>query len=156
MLPALTTKQAYIMKLIRKANKTTFSTTTLFETQYKQNALSRKAITFHLMNLVKLQQITRTKRGQYMLTETIKNSMKNITKTNKGGAKSLKNSTVSIEPNKTVDLPTFLAHEDIDKLLSWKTESIQETTQTIENLNLKITKLKKQKETLTNIKTQFC
>ena len=144
-----TNKQKSVLSLIKKLNKTVFSPEELYNAQGNTQLFSKKAITIHLSCLTRdhAELLTRVKKGQYMLTETIT-------------AASIKNSQQQ-EPNlftieKKENLPGFLAHEDIDKLIEWKDASIKNTNETIDNLKLKIIKLENQKEQLNNIKTKFC
>ena len=137
-----TKKQQSVLSLIDKLNKTVFSPEDLFQAQGSNQIFSRKAITIHLGSLTRdhASILTRIKKGQYMLTKTI--------------AAVTPQETFTILPKE--DLPGFLAHEDIDKLIEWKNNSIKSTNETIANLKLKINKLENQKEQLNNIKNKFC
>jgi hypothetical protein len=137
-----TNKQKSVLSLIRKLNKTVFSPDELYQAQGNNELFSRKAITVHLNTLTRDHSgtLTRVKKGQYMLTETI--------------TAAAPQQPITIIPKE--DLPGFLAHEDIDKLIEWKNNSIKTTNETINNLKLKIIKLENQKEQLNNIKNKFC
>jgi hypothetical protein len=137
-----TRKQQSVLSLINKLNKTVFSPEELYQAQGNNQLLSRKAITVHLGSLIRdhAETLTRVKKGQYMLTETI--------------TAAAPQQTITIMPKE--DLPGFLAHEDIDKLIEWKNSSIRTTNESIDNLKLKITKLENQKEQLNSIKSKFC
>ena len=137
-----TNKQKSVLSLIKKLNKTVFSPDELYQAQGNNELFSRKAITIHLNTLTRdhSDTLTRVKKGQYMLTETI--------------TAAAPQQPITIIPKE--DLPGFLAHEDIDKLIEWKNNSIKTTNETINNLKLKIIKLENQKEQLNNIKNKFC
>lgn len=137
-----TNKQKSVLSLIDKLNKTVFSPEDLYQAQGNNQLFSRKAITIHLSTLTRDHGdvLTRVKKGQYMLTKTI--------------AAATPQQTITIVPKE--ELPGFLAHEDIDKLIEWKNNSIRTTSEAISNLKLKITKLENQKEQLNNIKNKFC
>jgi|13_taG_2_1085334.scaffolds.fasta_scaffold00011_57 hypothetical protein len=136
-----TKKQQSVLNLVNKLNKTVFSPNELYTAQGKDKPFSRKAISVHLSTLRTNNPslLTRVKKGQYMLTETI-----NAVSTNQ----------FSITPKE--ELPGFLAYEDIDKLIEWKNASITDTNATIDFLKLKIVKLEKQKQLLNNIQNKFC
>jgi len=141
-----TVKQQYVLSLIKKLNRPVFTTNELYETQGKKKQLSKKAITYHMISLKAQSKIIRVRRGSYILPETIPQQ-----------AISTKiNPDVNKPKVASNELPSFLAHEDIGKLLDWKNESISDTNQKIENLKLKIIKLEKQKNILKTIKTTFC
>ena len=145
---APTNKQQAVISLIKKLNKTVFSPEELYNAQGNTQLFSKKAITIHLSCLTRdhAELLTRVKKGQYMLTETIT-------------AAATKNSQQEPEVftiERKENLPGFLAHEDIDKLIEWKDTSIKHTNETINNLKLKIIKLENQKEQLNNIKAKFC
>ena len=142
-----TTKQKSILSLINKTNKTVFSPNDLYEAQGKTKIFSRKAITLHLSTLVSTTNaLTRVRRGQYMTAQTVS------TITGDTSRNPIIESIVTNPDN----LPAFLAHEDIEKLIEWKDISIANTTDKINNLKLKITKLENQKEQLNSIKKKFC
>ena len=144
-----TVKQKAILNLINKLNKTVFTPNDIYQIQGSNKPFTKKAIGFHLIGLVNTNQISRIKRGQYMTQQTMSNLQINQDNNN-NNIKPINNQ------SKKEDLPSFLAHEDIEKLLAWKLESINNTNQQIETLQLKINKLKKQKEVLNNIKAKFC
>lgn len=137
-----TSKQRSVLSLINKLNKTVFSPEELYYAQGSNQVFSKKAICNHLTTITRehANVLTRVKKGQYMLTETI--------------AAVAPQKTITIIPKE--ELPGFLAHEDIDKLIEWKNNSIKTTSEAIENLKLKIIKLENQKEQLNNIKNKFC
>lgn len=152
---SLTHKQNSILTLIRKNNQTVFSPEDIYKSQGDNPVFSQKAVTIHLCTLARdfNNIVSRVKKGQYMLTESIP----------KVPALQTSNPTeqiVSKIPSEYLTaaeiLPAFLAHEDIDKLIEWKNSSIQMTSEKIENLKLKINKLEKQKDQLNNIKNKFC
>ena len=146
-----TKKQTSILSLIKKLNKTVFSPEELYIAQGNNTVFTKKAITIHLGSLTRDHSsiLTRVKKGQYMLTETIAAA----TQTNVPVVP-ITQDQISTEIKDT--LPGFLAHEDIDKLIEWKNNSIKSTNETINNLKLKINKLENQKQQLNNIKTKFC
>jgi|TARA_Y100000034_G_scaffold118163_1_gene158537 hypothetical protein len=149
----LTVKQQYTLNLIQKIKKSLFTTNEIYEAQGKRPTLSKKAIIYHMATLRKQNKVLRIKKGNYMLPETI--PLQVITTVNPPIASNKK----AKQPSQTKlseELPSFLAHEDIQKLLDWKNESINETNQKIQHLQLKVTKLEKQKEVLRTIKTKFC
>ncbi len=142
-----TTKQKSILSLINKTNKTVFSPNDLYEAQGKTKIFSRKAIIFHLSTLVSTTNaLTRVKRGQYMTAQTVSTITGDTTR----------NPIVESIITNPSNLPAFLAHEDIEKLIEWKNISIANTTDKIDNLKLKIAKLENQKEQLNSIKKKFC
>lgn len=145
-----TKKQTSILSLIKKLNKTVFSPDELYVAQGNNQVFTRKAITIHLGSLTRDHSnvLTRVKKGQYMLTETITAAAQSVTPVR------IVEEQHPIELRET--LPGFLAHEDIDKLIEWKNNSIKSTNETINNLKLKINKLENQKQQLNNIKTKFC
>tara|TARA_Y100000310_G_C20333897_1_gene646553 strand:+ start:179 stop:631 length:453 start_codon:yes stop_codon:yes gene_type:complete len=149
----LTTKQQYTLDLIKKTKKSLFTISEIYEAQGKRPTLSKKAIMYHIISLKKQNKVLRIKRGSYMLPETI--PIQTTTPTSSTVAISQKVKTSS-QSNSLEGLPAFLAHEDIEKLLSWKNESIHNTKQQMQHLQLKITKLEKQKTILKTIKTKFC
>ena len=142
-----TKKQTSILSLIKKLNKTLFSPEELYVTQGVNQAFTKKAITIHLGSLVRDHSnvLTRVKKGQYMLTETINAATQAVTPVEEVEESEIKE-----------NLPGFLAHEDIDKLIEWKNNSIKSTNETIDNLKLKILKLENQKQQLNSIKKKFC
>ena len=146
-----TVKQKAILNLINKLNKTVFTPNDIYQIQGNNKPFTKKAIGFHLIALVNSNQISRIKRGQYMTQQTVSGLQINQDNNNNNN----NNKPINKESNKE-DLPSFLAHEDIEKLLAWKLESINNTNRQIETLQLKINKLKKQKEVLNNIKAKFC
>lgn len=153
---SLTHKQNSILTLIRKNNQTVFSPEDIYKAQGDNQVFSQKAITIHLCTLVRdfNNIVSRVKKGQYMLTESIPKISVNSPANNTA---ELTQDKVLIEHLSSAEsLPAFLAHEDIDKLIEWKNSSIQMTSEKIENLKLKINKLEKQKNQLNNIKNKFC
>tara|TARA_S200000501_G_C20518641_1_gene610232 strand:+ start:225 stop:662 length:438 start_codon:yes stop_codon:yes gene_type:complete len=142
-----TNKQKSILSLIDKANKTVFTPNELYESQGKAKVFSRKAITLHLSNLASTTDaLTRVRRGQYMTAQTVSTITGDVSK----------NPIIESIVTNPGNLPAFLAHEDIEKLIEWKNISIANTTDKIDNLKLKITKLENQKEQLNSIKKKFC
>lgn len=151
---SLTHKQKSILTLIKKNNQTVFSPEDIYKAQGNNQVFSQKAVTIHLCTLARdfTNVISRVKKGQYMLTESIPK----ITLPDTNTVQQIANKAITEHLYSAESLPAFLAHEDIEKLIEWKNFSIQETSEKIENLKLKITKLEKQKNQLNNIKDKFC
>lgn len=145
----LTTKQQYVINLIAQTERQTFTTEDLYLAQDKNKLLSRKAIVSHLLVLMKLNEVHRVKRGNYALKSTAEMPQSISIPHVESPTQTKKTSSYD-------ELPSFLAHEDIEKLLDWKSRSINEAHKEIAHLQLKVTKLEKQKETISNIKIKFC
>jgi hypothetical protein len=148
----LTIKQQYTLSLIKKIKKSLFTTSDIHQAQGKQPTLSKKAIIYHVATLRRQNKVVRIKKGSYMLPETIPIQVAAPTPPVMTNQKAKRTPQLTLSE----ELPSFLAHEDIEKLLDWKNESINDTNQKIQHLQLKITKLEKQKEILKTIKTKFC
>ena len=161
----LTIKQNQILQLIQKNNKIIITPRGVFLQQKKNQIFTNKAISQHLQNLTKIGLLIRVKQGNYMLADSIKTPQKAPKTTQKSKAAKIQKAPVVlatpevkeilVAPKKET-LPSFLSHEDIEKLIEWKKDSITKTTERIENLQLKINKLKSQQTTLFSIKKQFC
>ncbi len=155
----ITRKQRYVLNIINKINKPSFSPKDIFNGQGRSKLFTNKVITNHLINLEKNGKLTRLCKGHYMLTATIQNKMKAkdiqplqiLPK-----AKTTEAKPISTKTSNTLDMPQFLSNEDIQKLLDWKEQSIQNTNEDIQKLNLKLTKLKKQISILNDLKDHFC
>ncbi len=141
----LTTKQRYTLSLINKIDAAHFTTEGVYLAQGNNKQLSKKALTGHLTMLLKKDEIYKVRRGNYALTTPPAAPILN-----------LDISTSSSNLLTSSELPSFLAHEDIEKLLEWKSQSIGATYKEIERLQLKVVKLEKQKTTISNIKVKFC
>lgn len=153
---SLTHKQNSILTLIKKNNQTVFSPEDIYKAQGENTVFSQKAVTIHLCTLARdfNNVVSRVKKGQYMLTESIPKV--SIALPDVNTAEQIANKAIAEHLSSPEFLPAFLAHEDIDKLIEWKNSSIQMTSEKIENLKLKINKLEKQKNQLNNIKNKFC
>jgi hypothetical protein len=153
---SLTHKQNSILTLIKKNNQTVFSPEDIYKAQGDNPVFSQKAVTIHLCTLARdfNNVVSRVKKGQYMLTESIPKI--SVTMPTNTATEQVSNKVLIEHLSSTESLPAFLAHEDIDKLIEWKNSSIQMTSEKIENLKLKINKLEKQKDQLKNIKNKFC
>jgi hypothetical protein len=140
----LTAKQRYTLNLINKIDTAHFTTEGVYLAQGNSKQLSKKALTGHLTMLLKKDKIYKVRRGNYALA------------TPAAPILNLDALTSSSSPLSSSELPSFLAHEDIEKLLEWKSQSIGATYKEIERLQLKVIKLEKQKTTISNIKVKFC
>ena len=141
----LTAKQRYTLSLINKIDAAHFTTEGIYLAQGNNKQLSKKALTGHLTMLLKKDEIYKVRRGNYALT-TPQVAPPPISNTSPPSSSLLLSN----------ELPSFLAHEDIEKLLEWKSQSIGATYKEIERLQLKVIKLEKQKTTISNIKVKFC
>jgi hypothetical protein len=150
----LTTKQTAIFNLINKSNKIIITPQSLYLQQKARKIFTNKAISQHLQNFTRMGVLIRVKHGSYMLAKTIKETALQVSTALKPIQAPKIKETISLQKKET--LPSFLSHEDIEKLIEWKTTSITQTTEKITNLQLKINKLKGQQTTLFGIKKQFC